>query len=78
MKWKTYAKFAVALAGFVLTTAVSLDWGYEFPAWVPALSALVTALGVYQVPNQPYQHLLADQDTSDPTPRGPDGTTPVV
>lgn len=51
-RWAAYAKGIVAFLGFVLTTAIALDWGYEFPQWVPALSSLLTALAVYLTPNK--------------------------
>lgn len=52
-KINTYAKFIVAFIGFILTTAITLDWGFDFPRWVPALSSLLTAIGVYLWPNKP-------------------------
>lgn len=62
----TYAKFIVALVGFVLTTAITLDWGFNFPQWVPALSSLVTAVGVYLWPNRPYVQLDGDAALDNP------------
>jgi len=66
----TYTKFIVALLGFILTTACSLDWGIEFPRWVPALTSLVTALGVFLFPNRPYVHEAGD-DTPPAAPYWP-------
>jgi hypothetical protein len=64
----TYSKFIVALVGFVLTTATALDWGFDFPTWVPAVTSLVTALGVYLWPNSPYVQNDSDAalDNDDP------------
>lgn len=56
----TYAKGIVAFVGFLLTTAITLDWGFEFPAWVPAVSSLLTAVGVYLVKNEPYVQVEDD------------------
>ena len=59
---QTYAKFIIALVGFALTTAITLDWGFDFPQWVPALSSFVTALGVFLFPNKPYVQVDGDAE----------------
>jgi hypothetical protein len=68
MKIGTYAKFIVSLVGFLLTTALALDWGFEFPKWAPAASSLLTAVGVYLWPNQPYLKREQDPPMADPAP----------
>jgi hypothetical protein len=65
-KASTYAKFIVALVGFLLTTAITLDWGVDFPQWVPALSSLITAVGVYLWPNRPYVQIDDDLALDNP------------
>lgn len=75
-KLQSYTKFIISLVGFLLTTAVALDWGFEFPRWFPALTSLVTALGVFLFPNKPYVQLedgdvaearaVARRDDTDP------------
>lgn len=46
-----YRKFLVAIAGAIVVTAASF-WGIGSPI-VEAIISLLTALGVYAVPNKP-------------------------
>ncbi len=49
MSFGKYSKFIVALVGFVV---VLLTQYFGDANWLPPLVSLLTALGVYQVPNR--------------------------
>lgn len=53
-----YLKFAAAVAGVVATAIVTLVAGP--PAWAYLVITVVTALGVYTVPNSSVQAVLSD------------------
>lgn len=44
-------KAVAAIIGGLLTTATLLDWGFDIPTWVTAAASLLTAVGVYAIPN---------------------------
>ena len=50
-KWQPYAKFIVAMLGVIVTSAIAtFD---SVPAFVVYISTVLTALGVYSIPNAP-------------------------
>lgn len=51
-KVQEYAKFVVALLGFVVTGGVGLVPA-EHIAWIQFLTGLITVVAVYAVPNKP-------------------------
>jgi hypothetical protein len=57
-KYVPYLKFAAALAGVVATAVVTLVAAP--PAWAYIVITVVTALGVYTVPNSGVQAVLSD------------------
>jgi len=49
--WQPYAKFVVAMIGVIVTSAIAtFD---SVPAFVVYISTVLTALGVYGIPNTP-------------------------
>ena len=49
--WQPYAKFVVAMLGVIVTSAIAtFD---SVPAFVVYISTVLTALGVYGIPNAP-------------------------
>jgi hypothetical protein len=64
--WRPYAKTAVAAVGTVLSAlALTLP---AVPAWVPVATNVLTALGVWGVPNATLPRSSGGQEDGEPAP----------
>ena len=62
-----YLKFGVAIAGAVVTTALTqYPDNHSVQTWGPIAASIVTALGVYTVPNKDPQALHQDESVQPP------------